>query len=145
MGTFSKIGEERSVKQKNDDVLLLHAMLLMAGADGTLERRELATVEAFLSTLPEFQDKDFGALIEHANKVISRYGGDLEESVNSLREIESVAVRQKCFLLAADVAMSSGDVNEPEERMLALMQEVLDIDDAVADRILEVLALKYAQ
>ncbi len=144
MGLFSKIAGMQPQKQASDDVLLLHAMLLMSAADGQMEQSEIANVETFFSTLPEFEGKDFGHLIEQANKVIARYGG-MKESVKSLAEIKSDATRRKAFVLAADIAMSSGDVDEAEEQMLETMQRILNIDDDLAQKVLEVLALKYAQ
>lgn len=144
MGLFSRLDTKLPVKRSHDDVLLMHAMMLMASADGVVELPELATVEAFLTTLPEFHDKDFGSLVDQANQVIARYGSK-EESVKSLGEIQSEAVRKKCFILAADLALSSGEVVEAEERLLETMQGILGIDDELATKILEVLALKYAQ
>jgi tellurite resistance protein len=141
---MEKVGAVLPVKGPTDDVLLLHAMLLMAAADGVVEYKELSTVESFFNTLPEFQDKDFGWMVDEANKVIARYGG-LRESLESLSEIESESVRKKCFLIAADLAMSSGEIAEAEEQVLDEMQHVLGISDAEAERMLDVLALKYVQ
>jgi uncharacterized tellurite resistance protein B-like protein len=144
MGLFSKISGMQPAKKATDDVLLLHCMLLMSAADGQMEQSEIAHVETYFNTLPDFEGKDFGHLIEQANKVIARYGG-MKESVKSLSEIQSEAVRKKCFVLAADIAMSSGDVDESEEQMLETMQRILNIDDELAQKTLEVLALKYAR
>jgi uncharacterized tellurite resistance protein B-like protein len=144
MGLFSKIAGMTPTKKATDDVLLLHGMLLMSAADGQIEQSEISNLQTFFSTLPEFEGKDFGRLIEQANKVIARYGS-MKESVKSLSEIQSDAVRKKCFILAADIAMSSGDVDEAEEQMLEAMQRILNIDDDLAHKVLEVLALKYAR
>ncbi len=144
MGLFSKIAGMQPSKTATDDVLLLHGMLLMAAADGQMEANEIAHVETFFNTLPDFEGKEFGKLIEQANKVIARFGG-FKESVKSLSEIKSDAVRKKCFVLAADIAMSSGDVDESEEQMLETMQRILNIDDDLAHKTLEILALKYAR
>jgi tellurite resistance protein len=60
-----------------------------------------------------------------------------------LNDIQSDAVRRKAFVLAVDIAMSSGDIDESEEEMLEAMKRILRIDDALADRIIEVISLKY--
>ena len=65
--------------------------------------------------------------------------------MNALAEISSEGVRKKTFVLAADIALSSGDVDEAEEELLEAMQRILQIDDALANKIVEVLALKYAK
>jgi len=144
MGMLAKMTSSSTpVKKASDDVLLLHGLLLMCSADGIIEGSEMATLEAFFNTLPEFDGKDFNELLAQANKVVARYG-NLKESIKGLSEIQSEAVRRKCFVLAADIAMSSGDVDEAEDRMLEAMQRILGIDDVLAQKILEVLTLKYA-
>ena len=144
MGLLQKVTAGTTpAKKATDDVLLLHGMLLMASADGVLEDAELSVVEAFYNTLPEFDGKPFQALLAEANKVVARYG-NLKESVKAVAEIQSEAVRRKLFVLAADIAMSSGDVSESEDQMLEAYQRLMNIDDATAHNIIEVMALKYA-
>ena len=144
MGLLAKVTSgSQPVKKASDDVLLLHGLLLMCSADGVMEGTEMATLEAFYNTLPEFDGKDFDELLAQANKVVARHG-NLKESVKAVAEIQSEAVRKKLFVLAADIAMSSGDVDESEDRMLEAFQRLLNIDDATATRVLEVLSMKYA-
>jgi len=145
MGLLSRLtGKTTPVKKATDDVLLLHGMLLMAGADGAIEDAEFETVEGFMATLPEFAGKEFSDLLEQANKIVRRHGS-LKESVKALTELSTPAVRIKCYVLAADIAMSSGDVDENEDQLLETMQRILDVDDATATKVLEVLSLKYAK
>ncbi len=144
MGLLQKVSAGSTpAKKATDDVLLLHGLLLMCSADGVMEGSEMATLEAFYNTLPEFDGKDFDELLAQANKVVARYG-NLKESVKAVSEIQSEAVRKKLFVLAADIAMSSGDVDESEDRMLEAFQRLMNIDDVTATKILEVLAMKYA-
>lgn len=144
MGLLAKVTSgSQPVKKASDDVLLLHGLLLMCSADGVMEGTEMATLEAFYNTLPEFDGKDFDELLAQANKVVARHG-NLKESVKAVAEIGSEAVRKKLFVLAADIAMSSGDVDESEDRMLEAFQRLLNIDDSTATKVLEVLSLKYA-
>ena len=144
MGLLSRLtGSVTPQKKATDDVLLLHGLLLMCSADGAMEDGELDTVQAFFNTLPEFAGKDFHELLEQCNKVISKFG-NLKESVKALGDLSNDKVKQKCFVLCADIAMSSGDVDEAEDRMLEAMQRILGIDDATAQKCLEVLSIKYA-
>jgi uncharacterized tellurite resistance protein B-like protein len=144
MGLLSKLMGTAPTKKATDDVLLLHGMLLMAGADGSIEGSEIATVEAFFNTLPEFKGKQFQELLAQANKVVAKHG-NLRESIKALGDISSPAVKKKLFVLAADIAMSSGDIDEAEDKMLETMQRLLGVDDATAQKVLEVLQLKYVQ
>jgi uncharacterized tellurite resistance protein B-like protein len=144
MGLLSRLTANVMPQKKPDDeVLLFHGMLLMAGADGALEEEEKATVSAMFDTLPEFKGKDFRAMLDQANKVVASYGS-LKDSVKALSEIKNPAIQRKCFVLAADIAMSSGDVDEAEDKLLETMQRMFNISDADASKILEVLGWKYS-
>lgn len=144
MGLFQKLlGSNNVVKKAGDDVLLLHSLMLMAGADGVIEDSEIMALQGFVNTLPEFAGKNFGTLFDSAKKVASKYN-DMRDSVNALADIESDAVRKKCFILAVDMAFASGDVDANEEKLLEAMQRVLNIPDDLATKVLEVFSLKYA-
>ena len=69
----------------------------------------------------------------------------MKSSLVVLADIESDAVRKKAYVLAVDIAMSSGDIDEGEEQMLEEMQRILGIDDTLAGKIIDVISLKYVQ
>lgn len=145
MGLLGRLMGVQPAKKPTDDVLLLHSMMLMAGVDGVIEGSEGATLSAFINTLPEFRSLDeggFDRLMSEARKLRAKFSSS-KDAVQALREISSDAVRKKAFVLAADIAMSSGDVDENEEELLEAMQRILGIDDAPAQKSLEVLAIKY--
>ena len=144
MGLFSRLTGQTIQKSATDETLLFHAMICMAAADGVLEPGETSSVEAFYLSLPEFRGKEFGDLLNQSNKLISKHGG-VAESVKELAEIQSEAVRKKAFILAVDIALASGDVDQAEDQMLDAMQRVLNIDDELAGKVVEVLSLKHAQ
>jgi tellurite resistance protein len=108
-------------KKATDDVLLLHGLMLMGGADGVIEEAEQAMLQSYWNSLPEFREKDWNTLFAQAKKVCSRFES-FKDSVKALAEIESPVVRKKLFVLAADMAMSSGDVDKAEDELLETMQ-----------------------
>lgn len=145
MGLLSKLtGAVTPQKKPADEVLLLHGMLLMCSSDGAMEDEELDLLQGFYSTLPEFRGKDFGQMLEACNKAIAKYP-NLRESVKALADISNDKVKLKCYILCADIAMSSGDVSEEEDHLLEAMQRMFNIDDNTAGAVLNVLAAKYAQ
>lgn len=146
MGLLSRLSGNTATLTKTfgDDVHLLHGMMLMAAADGVLEEGEWNTLRGFWHTLPEFRGKDFQQVYNEAQKLCARFG-TLQESVKALADIENQNVRNKCFVIAADLAMSSGDIDHAEDQMLESMQRVLNISDNLAKQVLEVLAMKYAR
>ena len=145
MGLLSKLTSAVTPQKKaGDDVLLLHGLMLMAGADGVIEQREIDTLRQFWATMPEFRGKEFDQTLEAANKVVAQHGS-LKDSTKALADIESEATRMKLFVLAADMAMSSGDVDDSEDEMLEAMQRLLNVPDDIATKCIEVLTIKYAQ
>jgi tellurite resistance protein len=132
-----------SSKKATDDVLLAQAMLLMAAADGYVDEAEISTVAAFANTLPEFKEGDFAQAITEAQKLMRKYP-KVQDSVAALAELSTQRLKTKAFLLAADIALASGDVDEEEDALLESMQRVLGVDDATAQNIINVLSLKYA-
>lgn len=144
MGLLSMFKAAVPAKKPTDDVLLLHSMILMAGADGYFDDAEADTLQAFFSQLPEFQDKEFDEVYGNAKRMVSKYP-NLKESVKALAELSTPALKKKAFILAADIAFSSGDVDEAEDEMLSAMGRVMDIDEGTATKVLDVLSMKYAK
>jgi tellurite resistance protein len=148
MGLLGKFLGTQPAKAPTDDVLLLHAIMCMAAADGMIEDSEDEMIRNYANTLPEFRDMDgqeFGKCFEQCAKIAHKYNRDMKSSLQVLGEIKNDAIRKKAFVLAVDIAMSSGDVDESEEEMLEAMQRILRIEDDLAKRIVEVIALKYVK
>jgi len=119
-------------------------MMCMAGADGGIDDAEIETVEAYFCSLPEFEGKDFQEVLFNAKKILNKYP-TMVESVKSLADLSTPVLKKKMFVLAADIAMASGDVDEAEDEMLEAMGRVLGVDDELAGKVLEVLNMKYAK
>lgn len=144
MGLLAKYFDgEAGTRSAADEVLLLHGMMCVAGADGMFDQAEVAVLETYFAQLPEFRGKDFEELVEEARKVVSPYSSTVE-SVQALAELSSQRLKTKMFVLAVDIALASGAIDKPEELMLDAMQRVLEVDEATAVKIVEVLSMKYA-
>lgn len=146
MGLLGKFLTTAATKKPTDDVLLVHAMFCMAAADGDVDDREDELIRAYTSTLPEFRDMDARTLqrcIDQSVTIVREHGRDVKSSLQVLGDIQSEVIRRKAFVLAVDIAMSSGDIAAAEEDMIEAMQRVLRIDDALAQQIIEVVAFKY--
>ena len=146
MGLLSRLAGMAPAKAPTDDVLLIHAMFAMAGADGNFDDEEVAVIIAAANALPEFKDtseQEFQGLVGEAKKLLRKYENP-QASVAALGQLSTPRLKQKAFLLAAEIALASGDVDEDEDAMLESMQRVLGLDDATAQTIVNVLAIKYA-
>ena len=146
MGLLSKFLGGTPAKKATDDVLLMHAIICMCAADGIVEDAEHEMIRNYANTLPEFRDMDgqeFSKCIEGSAKIAQSYNRDMKSSLQALGEIQSEAVRKKAFVLAIDVALSSGDIDPAEEEMLEAMQRILRIDENLARTAIEIMSLKY--
>lgn len=146
MGLLSRLAGMAPAKAPTDSVLLIHAMFAMAGADGNFDDEEVAVIIAAANALPEFKDtseQEFQGLVGEAKKLLRKYENP-QASVAALGQLSTPRLKQKAFLLAAEIALASGDVDEDEDAMLESMQRVLGLDDATAQTIVNVLAIKYA-
>lgn len=144
MGLLGKFLGQPPAKKASDDILLLLSMMMMSSADGVLESSEIAALEQFINTLPEFKGPNFPQQMAEARKLAAKYPKP-KDAVKALAEISSDVVKKKAFVLAADIAMSSGEVDQAEEELLDAMQRVLGIDDNMANAVVQVLALKYTR
>ena len=125
----------------NDTVLLLHGMMLMSD----FKDDEMSPVfDAYVETIPELRQADILALKEKVAELrLTR--PSKEEWVNALSEITSEVVKQKTLILALDIAMASGGMVDPaEDELLDQVREALGIDLATAEKIVDVLGVKYA-
>ena len=146
MGLLGKFLGGTPAKKPTDDVLLLHSIICMCAADGIIEDTEHEMIRVYANTLPEFRDMDgeeFHKCIEASAKIAHRFNKDMKSSLQVLNEISSDMVRKKAFIIAVDVAMSSGEIDESEEEMLEAMQRILKIDDDLANRAIEIVSYKY--
>lgn len=140
MGLFDKL--KKKVLKVDDQQLLLEAMLCVAFADGDDQYEETNLVRAFANTLPELKNTDAYEVYEKAEKAVKLHGAMTR--VKELGALSTEALRQKAFLLAMDIALSSGEVDEGEEVVLSSMKEILRIDDELAETITNVLMIKYS-
>jgi hypothetical protein len=125
----------------NDTVLLLHGMMLMSDfKDGQMS----PVFDAYVETIPELAAADLTELKQKVSELrLTRPSKD--EWVKALGEISSEAIKQKTLVLAIDIAMASGGMVEPDEdELLDAVRQALGIDLAQAEKIVDVLSLKYA-
>lgn len=148
MGLLKEQAKESGLeteKQASDDTLLALAMGCMAFADGAMDQGELASIEAFASTLPEFANGCFAEPWNNSGKIFNKYEGDVTKACEELKNLSSPVLKKKAYVLAVDIALASGDVDEAEDKLIEQMQTILGVDDLFAQTTVKVLAAKYAQ
>ena len=140
MGFFDSL--KKKVLKVDDQQLLLEAMLCISFADGDDQYEETNLVRAFAATLPELKNADAYEVYEKAEKAVKLYGAMTR--VKELANLSTENLKHKAFLLAMDIALSSGEIDEGEEAVLAAMAEVMKIPQDLANKMAEVISIKYS-
>jgi hypothetical protein len=124
-----------------DSVLLLHGMMLMSDFKGD----EMSPVfDAYVETIPELRQGNIDEL-KAAVAQLRLERPSKAHWVEALSEISSEVVKQKTLILALDIAMGSGGMVDPaEDELLDQVRTALGLDLAFAEKILDVLSIKYA-
>lgn len=123
-----------------DTVLLLHGMMLMTD----VRDESTAVFDAFVETIPEFRQGNIDEIKQAVARLrLERPSKD--QWVEALSEISSEVVKQKTLILAVDIAMASGGMVDPgEDELLDQVRNALGLDLAFAEKIVDVLSIKYA-
>jgi len=147
MGLLSEVSGQPRQIEASEEVLLLHGIMLMMEADGVIEESESQTLTSYLYSLPEFANKDgndINEIMAQRHKLVASIDS-FSEAIQLLTGIERPELRQKVFALAVEVALASGDVAENEDEVLEGIQRVLEIDDDLARKIVEVFSIKFSR
>ncbi len=131
-----------ATQNPSEQLLLFSGLMLMANADGVVDQRGLAALEAFCKTVPALAARDFDELLREACKLQARYE-TLLDSVQALDKLDSPAARVKLFVLAVDLAMSTGELDPHEQALLESVAKTLRINEETAVKTVSVLSLKY--
>jgi hypothetical protein len=119
-----------------DEATLLRGILSVMGTiDGKLDASERAAISALFRTVPQLRDGAEPTEPPRANRA---------QLLEELGRITDERLRRQCFVLAVEVALSSGGVNDSEDQYVERLRAALNIDDGFARRTVEVLAYKYA-
>jgi hypothetical protein len=130
-------------KGPSSEVLLFHAMVLMAAVDGEFGAEEELLIRERVAHHPLFAKVDPEDLVEGSAKLRKQYGG-LLESVVALRDLPTEDLREKCLALTLDVAYASHGVDGIEREMFGTLERLLDVSPAAARKIRAAVAKKYA-
>lgn len=134
---------KRVTKAIGDDSLLFHAMYLMAVVDGATTEVEFQVLKGVLSTLPEFAQADVDELVANSAALVKSHGGN-QASLVALGGLSDATLRVRAYLLAAEIAFASGDVDAAEDALLREMSALLQLEPRDTDAIVHTLAIKYA-
>jgi len=122
---------------------MVHAMMLACYADKKIASQQIAVIESYAKSLPEFYGHDFQKYYGAAKEIASSAGGNLDRAIGYLSRIESRSLREKTYCCCVELALADGHLGTEEETFLAAAQQALDIAEETVARINDVLGIKY--
>jgi tellurite resistance protein len=133
MGQLAKLVAATSTAGADDLQPLAQTVLLVASIDGKVDTIEQTMIDTLFATVPQLKGQ------KQPERVTRRTLLDL------LAALPSEPLRKQCYVLAVEVALASGHVNESEDQFVELIGQALKIDPAFARQAIEVVACKYAR
>ena len=121
------------------------AAILVASvaADGDLNPEEAIRLNSILSTTRVLREAGNGSmqgLADRAIRLLTDYG--LPAVLVACAKAIPVDLRPTTFALATDLVLADGRIGDREKIFIDELQAVLDIDDATARKIVDVLLIK---
>ena len=117
----------------SDAAPLAHTAQLVASIDGKVEPAEQAALDALCKTVPQLKGQPLPARITR------------RQLLDLLGTLESEALRRQCFVIAVEMALASGQVNESEDQFVEMIYKSLGLELSFATQVIQVIACKYAR
>lgn len=144
MGLFDKVmGKDGGKISLNKQEAFAAIAVATVGADGDVSEEEVQRIVVNFAALNAFRRsniRDIGDNLNQVAKLIKRHGAPaVVEAAKSTLPKESL---NTAFFLAADLALADGVVEPKEEKFLEELQKTLGVDQALAEKIVEVVVIK---
>lgn len=144
MGIFDKVlGKEAGVVTLSKPEGLAAVAVAAVASDGDISPEEVQRAALDLATLKAFRRHDLRDLSNTLNKVaglLKRRGtGPILQAAKTALTPEEM---QAAFFVAVDLVLADGLIEEGEKKFIEELQKTLQIEDATALKIVEVVALK---
>lgn len=142
MGLFDKVLGSSNDKLNETEGVAGIALCAIA-ADGMITEEEAAGLGTSLSRMKLFSgmsNRDVNKVFEKCIKIVRSNGVDHLLTISS--EAIKPELRPTAFTIATDLLMSDGHVAPEEKKFLEKIQKSLGVNDDLALKIVEVIAIK---
>ena len=143
MGLFDKVLGGSTTDKLTEAEGMAGIALCAVAADGVITEEEAAGLGTSLSRMNLYggmSNRDVNRIFEKLIKVVRQNG------VEQLMTLSSQAItpnlKPTAFTIATDLLMADGNVAPEEKRFLEKIQKSLDVNDDLAVKIVEVIAIK---
>ncbi len=138
---FKKAFEKEYTYQPKDEneawIGLLYACIM---ADGEIVKVEENSLSLMLITKKRFEDVDIAKLYNRVAEAQHRIGGSgmVEACAPFIKEKD----RTTLFSMSVELVLADGILDEDEEKIIEYIAEKLEIEDAMVERIVEVMLIR---
>ncbi|MGH7092219.1 MAG: tellurite resistance TerB family protein [Stellaceae bacterium] len=108
---------------------LIYTMVIVSGAETSLDETELAIIGDIIEHLPVFRGFDRKALAARLNDCAELLSGEdgLEKTLTAIKAALPERLRETAYAIACDLVASDGRATQDELHILELIRHRLDI------------------
>ncbi len=145
MGLFDRVLGSGFSRDTTFDAREAFAGILLAtiAGDGHISDEEKEAFIAVSNRMQLFKTQsipEFNAMVDKLFGVSNRKGNDT--LLRLAAEALPAELQETAFTVATDMVFADGEVDDEEIRLLEVLQEALGIEEMLAQRVIEVLAIK---
>lgn len=144
MGLFDKaFGKDSGTVSLSKSEAFAAIGVAAVAADGDISQEEINRTVIDLATLKSFRKHDMRDMANTLNKVaglIKKRG--IAPVLQTAKAVLSKEELQSAFFVAADLVLADGIVEPEEKKFMEDLQNTLQIDEAIALKIVEVVVIK---
>jgi hypothetical protein len=125
---------------------LIYIMIMVSASDRNMKNIELSWIGAIVKRLPIFADYDIARLTETASACADTLAGErgVDTALDSVANSLPPHLRETAYALALEVAAADLRVKPAEMKILQIIRDRLEIDQATADALERSILVRYA-
>ena len=143
MGLFDKVFGGSQPEKLNAQEAFTGVLFAAVAADGVINQEEMISVIAVINRMKLYKgsnEKQMKAILEKVTNILKKQGPS--PIIAAAKETLTPEMKETAFAVAADLVLADGTVEEAEKKLLEELQQALEIPDALAIKISEVLVIK---
>ena len=113
---------------------LIYTMVIVSAADGNMTDAEMRTIGEIVQFLPVFRSFDQDALPKVASECAGLLNNEdgLDRALAAVKSALPAKLRETAYAVACDVASADERATPEKERILEILEDLLDLDTLTA-------------
>ena len=143
MGLFDKVFGGSQPEKLNAQEAFTGILFATVASDGSISQEEMLSIVTILNRMKLYQglnEKQMRAVLDKVMNILKKQGA--APIIAAAKETLQPEMKETAFAVAADLMLADGTVADEEKKLLEELQKALEIPDAQALKITEVLVIK---